>query len=598
MLLILHYITVHDVRRINTRGNEYTSPLDKGILTFVRQRVISWTPSKRFEYAMEKCVLILSDLNLVTGLGILISAYSQLDCGISAYHWQMVVFIAWFASFSFVSAMAFLEGYLQTNRNMRLIRIFFMCIFASLLIAALLPTGSSLWLNQYIGEGAGFYPGLSAVCFYKQLTMPSFLQRGPKLWSMIFSVTVVAISYIHCGIRLFDPTAEISRKYFRILPGSKFKSLMYSAERRVRHGGLQAYFWCVPYLVLYAAFTSIRAFFDIAESMLLEIIWLSFAMAWGTIKVWDTRAAAAYNHDGLSMTVNHEVLEENTWSFGQILPLVLLLLPLLSMAQAYLDNDAKAQETKDEGQRNERSTQEKGTASTSATVELGRGGTCDKTNETLPDPQTSTSCSITRCNHHPSVCPTRAQHVVDADNGRDNVEVTAQYSTSSASTPIPPTTSYAQARSLGLPSYPYPCFISHPWYKDNILLLLCQTFMVTAVVLWVLTALENILGISAILRNKVFLIWVLGVVPLASFVHLFMWYIASLIVSRWKGCEDWLKGSKRSMGKDRQDKQKWRMITVGEVVYWTLRLGLIGGCLAFTFFGSLELAGPKPLVFE
>jgi hypothetical protein len=157
---------------------------------------------------MEKSVLILSDLNLVTGLGILLAGYSQLNCGISAYHLQIMVFVAWFASYSFVSAMTFLEGYFQTNNSMRIIRVFCMIVPASLLIAALLPTGSSTWLNQYPDDDQGFYPGLSAACFYRELGKKSFLQHGPKIWSMIFSVVVVAVSYIHSGIRLL-PIPEL-----------------------------------------------------------------------------------------------------------------------------------------------------------------------------------------------------------------------------------------------------------------------------------------------------------------------------------------------------------------------------------------------------
>lgn len=50
---------------------------------------------------------------------------------------------------------------------------------------------------------------------------------------------------------------------------------------------------------------------------------------------------------------------------------------------------------------------------------------------------------------------------------------------------------------------------------------------------------------------------------------------------------EWLKG-KRDGGAGR----KW---TVGKVVYWGLRMGLIAGCLVFTFFESLEAASPRPL---
>ncbi|CAO2652751.1 Nn.00g021620.m01.CDS01 [Neocucurbitaria sp. VM-36] len=580
-LLILHYVTVHNVRRTNRRGKEYINPVDRGVLTFIREQVISWSPSKRFEYAMEKSVLILSDLNLVTGIGLLISAYSQLDCGISAYHWQIMVFMAWFASFSFVSAMAFLEGYFQTNNNLRIIRVFFMCVLASLLIAALLPTGSKRWLNQYVGDGDGFYPSLSTACYYRELSMSSFVRRGPKIWSMLFSVAVVAFSYIHCGMRLFDPTAETTRKYLRTWPGSKSKQILFALERKAFGTGLRAHLWHVPYLSLYAAFASFRAFYDISESMLLEIIWLTFAMAWGTIKVWETRATAAYNFDGISITINQEVHEENSWTFGQTLPLILLLLPLLSMAQAYLDNDAKAQEAKERAERAEDMAQDKGTSSSSRTVELGNRNSANGMDNRLSDLGNCTSCSATPRKHHPSLHQARTCSMFNNALGTDTLETTSQCSASDAAL-------------VFVPRHPYRHFTSHAWYCDHILLLLCQILMVTAFALWVLTAQANVFGISAILRNRLFLVWILAIVPLASMIHLGFWYIAALILCRWRGIEMWLKGE----GKPASTEDAWwRRVTVGEMVYWTLRMGLVCGCLMFTLFLSLEIGGPNALEY-
>jgi hypothetical protein len=519
---------------MDTRGNSYINAVDHGVLTFIRSRLISWKPSRRFEYAMEKSVLILSDLDLVTGLGILLASYSQLDCGISAYHWQIMVFVAWFASFSFVSAMTFLEGYFQTNNSMRIIRVFFMIVLASLLIAALLPTGSSMWLNQYPDDDQGFYPSLSTACFYKELSMKSFLRRGPKVWSMIFSVIIIAFSYIHCGVRLFDPTASTSRKYLRTLPGSYGKQLLHTIELRARSHVVMAHVWHFFYLMLYAGFISNRAFYDISESMLLEIIWLTFAMAWGTIKVWETRAAATYNFNGETFTLNMDVLVENSWSFGQILPLILLLLPLLSMAQAYLDNDAKAQEAMQKVNGREDAPEEGIQSTIGTSYTDAKEGASTRANNLTPTPR-STSYN--------DIPPTRTPFV-------------------------------------HLPPYPYPIFTAHSWYTDHILLLLCQIIMVTTMALYVLTKMADIFGISSILRSRLFLIWGLAMIPLGSFIHLAVWYVAACIVQGWPSAERWLMETGNMVGK---------------VVYWTLRLGLVAGCLMFTFFVSLELAGPKSL---
>ncbi|RMZ73318.1 Vanillyl-alcohol oxidase [Pyrenophora seminiperda CCB06] len=286
LMLLLHYITIFDIRSKSSDRAGPVNTVDYGILTWLRSRIMSWTPSRRFDKAMEKSVLILGDLNVVTGIGILLAGYSQLKCGISAYHWQIMVFISWFASFSFISAMTFLQGYLRVNNTMRLIRMTFMVIFVGLLIIALLPTGSKMWLNGYPDDTEGYYPSMNAYCFFLELRMPAKFHRGANFWTMIFSVLLIFGSHFHCGIRLFDPTAGSSRKILRTIPGTKFKQLLYSMERR---GGasytLHALGWRIIYLLAYAIFTFARATYDICESMFAEILWLSFAMAWGTIKV-------------------------------------------------------------------------------------------------------------------------------------------------------------------------------------------------------------------------------------------------------------------------------------------------------------------------
>ncbi|KAF2261574.1 hypothetical protein CC78DRAFT_583579 [Lojkania enalia] len=581
-LLILHYVTVHDPHRINSRGNEYTNTLDRDLLAFLRS-VIVWTPSRRFEYAMEKSVLILSDLQLVTGLAILVSGYSQLNCAISAYHWQIVVYVAWFSSFTFLSAMAFLEGYFQTNSNMRIIRLCSMVILASLLIVALLPTGSQNWLDL-VDEGGGFYPGLPTVCYFEQLVLNTYTHGGPKVWSMAVSVLVVGLSYIRSGIRLLDPTAEFSRQYFRARPGLYVKRLLYFLERRAGSKGARAFIWQIPYLVSFAAFVSTRVAFDIVESMLLEVIWLSFAIAWGTIKLYDTRASAGYNTDGEDMGANPEVLEENTWSFGQTLPLVLLLLPIMSMVQAYLDNDAKAQAITHKAAP---SSKEATFSATSAPAELSSIKVGDN-NDDSSNPRNSMPCSVFPCNRHqslqfPCTCLACDGTFVDIDSPP----------------PLPPRSPYRSApfyhpgfSTPELPKYPYAHFIAYPWYKDQIFLLVLQILIVAALALYLLNAVSNFLGLSFFLRNRLFLIWILGMLPLGMFLHLVFWYVACWIV-HWAGIEEWLlKNRTESSG---EWLPRWRRITLGKTVYWCLRMLLIAGILLFTFFTSVELAGPLSL---
>ncbi len=62
---------------------------------------------------------------------------------------------------------------------------------------------------------------------------------------------------------------------------------------------------------------------------MLKITWLALALAWGTLVVWRDRGHHNYMSD-FDSREKHALSEDDTWGFGQIFPLVLLILPLVS----------------------------------------------------------------------------------------------------------------------------------------------------------------------------------------------------------------------------------------------------------------------------
>lgn len=537
---------------------------------------------------MERSVLVLADTQLVSGIAILVAGYSQLHCGVSAYHWQIVVYVAWFASFSFLSSMTFLQDYFNSNDNMRVLRLCFLVVLATLQIVALLPTGSKDFLNLY--QQGQYIPGLDAACYFKQLTMKGFTTRGgPKVWSMVFSVFVIAATYVSCAFRLYDQGAGTAYKYFRVWPGTKLKEGLRSLEHKALQKGFRATLWHVPYLLYYASFTICRAGDDLLGSMLMEVIWLTFAMGWGSIKILTTRAVGQKSFEGHHITLDHRIEGEDQWGFGQILPLVLILLPILSMAQAYLDNDAKARESEERVEAEERAedaritAEEKRRSSKDEAEEIPVIRVTRDARQIGPDMIESSSSSM-----HNTICPSRR---------KSSVLHTATMEPESEEPP----TSISESSSVQLPQYPYTDFTAYPWYTDHILLLVCQTVMIAVFALWVLTEIASILGIASILRSQLFLIWTLAMIPLASLLHLSFWWAAAQVVTCFPGLENWLKGQKKDKTKTawseemRENKRWWRRWTVGQLVYWVLRIFLLVGVLAGTILASLEAASPYPL---
>ena len=85
----------------------------------------------------------MSDLQLFTGLAIIISGFSQLriDCGISVWHWKRLFYVAWFARLTHFAYLTFLRGYLHHHKVGRLWRSFMMSILIILIGIALIFTG-------------------------------------------------------------------------------------------------------------------------------------------------------------------------------------------------------------------------------------------------------------------------------------------------------------------------------------------------------------------------------------------------------------------------------------------------------------------------
>jgi hypothetical protein len=117
--------------------------------------------------------------------------------------------------------------------------------------------------------------------------------------------------------------------------------------------------------------------------------------------------------------------------------------------------------------------------------------------------------------------------------------------------------------------------------------------MIGGVIMWVQGALVSILGISYILRSRLFIIGIFGFVPLASIMHLASWFLAASIVRRIDGAEEWLSGT----GKYARRGKGWWKLTRGRCVYYLLVFVLKAGLLAMTFTVSVQVAGPQTFVF-
>ena len=108
-----------------------------------------------------------SDQQVVTGLALLLSGYSQLSSGLSVYHWQIIIYLAWFSSLTHMTTLTILRQLFHDSHEVRIWRLVLMSLMIVMLCIGLLPTGDAIWENN-LGIGS-FTSEVPAICFFKRL---------------------------------------------------------------------------------------------------------------------------------------------------------------------------------------------------------------------------------------------------------------------------------------------------------------------------------------------------------------------------------------------------------------------------------------------
>lgn len=193
---------------------------DKGLLRTLRRKC-KCKPSVALEPTTRKAVLMFSDQQLVTGTALLASGYTQLSCGLSAYHWQIVVYLAWFSSLAHLTTLTALRQFFKDNPRLRLWRAILMLLTALMLVVALLPTGSWWW---------HIAPGVPAICYYKEMAPQGGFagslnyNSGNQMLSMLVSIFGLLIGISTRLIKLSSRATASTRSWLRTKPGNYLKN--------------------------------------------------------------------------------------------------------------------------------------------------------------------------------------------------------------------------------------------------------------------------------------------------------------------------------------------------------------------------------------
>lgn len=298
------------------------NPVDRAFIKFMTPK--SWNtqqgrPSKKWTQALEAAIVIYSDMQALTGIAILLSAFLQLQCGISTYHWQVAVDLAWFSSLTHLTTLTSLRGYFRKRPKLAFWRLFFMGANLALLMAAMAPTGYAATPFSSIS--------IPARCLFTEHLDKIGSSSSFNMPLIILTFLFLLTSYITRVIKLFTSSSELARKWLRIIPGDLVKNTI---RKRRPSAAIPKLTWYGLQTFLLLLYVLAKAGYEMNESMLWEIIWLIAGMVWGSLKLIGLRLQVKYGVD---------LNEESVWGFGQILSVSLTILPLWTIyAKVYESN--------------------------------------------------------------------------------------------------------------------------------------------------------------------------------------------------------------------------------------------------------------------
>ena len=292
--------------------------------------------SPAWTHVLERVILMFSDQQILTGIAILATGFIKY-CTISVYHYQIVLYLAWMSSGTHLVTLTVLRNYLRDNAVLRTWRIIGMSIIFILLTVALFPTTAGNWGELAMGWDLGLEIGyggqnptgsaiIAAQCFWEPSNWGSSNSGGGWNSYSLVSYIFLLSSYIARASALFAQGEEFFRKWLRQKPGYLVKRgldrldlLAASRPKRFR------WVWRAPHTGLLAVFTLALATYDLYASFIASMLYLFLVLFFGSWQIFVPRAF-----------IPSQMLEaENSFGFGQIIPLLLLTLPLLTLLEIY-----------------------------------------------------------------------------------------------------------------------------------------------------------------------------------------------------------------------------------------------------------------------
>jgi hypothetical protein len=231
---------------------------------------------ERWSSALNDTIVSFSDQQIVTGISVVIGGLSQLQWGISSYHWQAVVNLAWFSTVTHLITLTVLRDQRSSDIHLKSLRAVGMGALMVLLLCAMWPVG-------YLTTSAFTQPSeaFPAWCLYQpSLTWNNQdgfeLSKSYNWLYILYANGLIIFSFSTRVILLFSERSSIAHIIFRSPSDQSWKYFERSMNRRKFLGlfyksrGLRA-LMLVEYKVLRSINTVLVTGSDLYSSKIWEV---------------------------------------------------------------------------------------------------------------------------------------------------------------------------------------------------------------------------------------------------------------------------------------------------------------------------------------
>ncbi|KAF7520852.1 hypothetical protein G7054_g12658 [Neopestalotiopsis clavispora] len=289
-------------------------------------KILSGIRSRVSRDRMKEVCLMLSDQQLVTGVSIIIVAYAK-HCTMTQYHFYIAANLTLVSFATYQSVLLLVRDKIQENNMARGWRsVWIMAVFGCVLVINFVLYNENFPIN---GRS-----GLPMQCVWNELPQKF---TGAKLAYVVFGVLVDVSSAYAIMLILYPELKDkqvfvvIERKCGRLMrqPTSLYRYIR--GKKRYANHWTTRWWWQLfkwpSWALCLVSFTLREIFTSLYWDMVRIFLYLfSSTLAIIRARQWDAP--------------DDRTDAEDNWSFGQILPLLFLALPLLSFAEAIFDQSS------------------------------------------------------------------------------------------------------------------------------------------------------------------------------------------------------------------------------------------------------------------